>query len=138
MCHPAKLFDTKLYICEKCHKHLIKNEIACQAVCNKMARYPIPDILKDLKKLEKVLIFKRILFKKIAIMHGKGEFSKIKDTICNMPIEVANVCNILPRPGVSNGLTPVKLKRDLKYRGHVYLEPVGPGIDLFKTKQQVL
>ena len=62
------------------------------------------------------------------MMHGKGEFSKIKGSICNIPIEVANVCNILPRPSVSNGLIVVKLKRDLKYRGHVYFEPVCPHV----------
>ena len=89
-----------------------------------MALSPIPAILKDLKKLEKVLISKRILSKKIAITHGKGEFSKIKGSICNIPIEVENVCNILPRTSVSNGLIVVKLKWDLKYRGHVYFEPV--------------
>ena len=61
-------------------------------------------------------------------MHGKGEFSKIKGSICNVPIETANVCNILPRPAVANGLILVKLKRDLKYRGHVYFEPVRPHI----------
>ena len=71
-------FDEKLYICETSHTHICKNEIPCQAVCNKMVLDLIPDELKDLKKLEKVLISKRILFKKIAIMHGKGEFSKIK------------------------------------------------------------
>ena len=75
-----------------------------------MALSPIPDILKDLKKLEKILISKRILSKKIAITHGKGEFSKIKGSICNIPIEVENVCNILPRTSVSNGLIVVKLK----------------------------
>ena len=26
-------------------------------------------------------------------MHGKGEFPKIKGSICNVPIEIANVCN---------------------------------------------
>ena len=61
-------------------------------------------MFKDLKKLEKVLISKRILFKKIAIMHGKGEIFKIKGSICNIPIEAANICNILPRLAVSNGL----------------------------------
>ena len=61
-------------------------------------------------------------------MHGKGDFSKIKGSICNIPIEAANIYNILPRPAVSNGLIVVKLKRDLKYRGHVYLEPVHPHI----------
>ena len=85
-----------------------------------MALHPIPDKLKDFKKLEKVLISKRILFKKIAIMHGKGEFFKFKGSICNISIENANTCNILPRLAVPNGLTVVKLKRDLKYRCHVY------------------
>ena len=67
----------------------------------------------------------------MAIMHGKDEFSKIKGSICNVPIETANVCNILPRPGVSNELVLVyDLKRNviLKYRGHVYFEPVYPHI----------
>ena len=89
---------------------------------------PITDKLKDFKKLEKVLISIRILFKKIAIIHGKGEFSKIKGSIFNIPIEPANICNILPRPAVSNGLIMVKLKRDLKYRGHVCFERVCPHI----------
>ena len=75
---------------------------------------PIPSEVKDFKKLEKVSISKIILFKKIAMMHGKGEFSKIKGSICNIPIETANVCNIYPRPAVPNGLILVKLKRDLK------------------------
>ena len=47
--HPVKLFDEKLYICETCHKYLYKNEVPCQAVCNKMALVPIPDQLKYLK-----------------------------------------------------------------------------------------
>ena len=25
LCHPVKSFDTKLYICKTCHKHLNKN-----------------------------------------------------------------------------------------------------------------
>ena len=39
--HPVKSFDEKLHICETCHKHLNKNEIPCQAVCNKMAVDPV-------------------------------------------------------------------------------------------------
>ena len=84
--------------------------------------------MKDLKKIEKVSITKKILFKKIAIMHRKGEFPKIKGSICILPIETANACNILPKLAVSNGLILVKLKRGLKYRGHVYFEPVLPHI----------
>ena len=59
----------------------------------------------------------RIIFKKLAIMHGKGEFAKIKGSICNILIETANICNNLPIPADSNGLIVVKLKGDLKYRG---------------------
>ena len=66
-----------------------------------MALDPISNELKDFKKLEKVLISKRIL-EKIAIMHWKGEFSKIKETF-------AITCNILPRPAVSSELIGVKL-----------------------------
>ena len=40
--HSVK-FDEKLCICEACHKHLYKNKIPCQAVCNKMALDPTPD-----------------------------------------------------------------------------------------------
>lgn len=57
------------------HKNLYKNEIPCQAVCNKMAMKMC--LYKDFLKLEKSLISERTLYKKIAIMHGKDEFSKI-------------------------------------------------------------
>ena len=124
MYHPVKSFDEKLYICATCQKHLYKNTIPFQTVCNKMALDPIPDELKDFKKIGIVLSFKRIFLKKIAIIHEKGEICKITGSICDIPIEAANICNILPRSAVSNGLIVVKLKRGLKYRGHVYFEPV--------------
>ena len=56
-------------------------------------------------------------------MHENGEFSKVKGSICNVPIEAANICNILPRPSVSNGLIFFNLKWKLKYRGHLYFKP---------------
>ena len=64
------------------------------------------------------------MFKKTVIMHWKAKFSKIKGSICNIPTEATNIWNISPRPTVSKGLIVVKLKRDLKHRGHVYFEPV--------------
>ena len=38
----------------------------------------------------------------MAIKHGKVEFSKIKESISNIPMQAANVCNVLQRPEVSN------------------------------------
>ena len=42
-----------------------RNEILYQAIFNKMSLDPIPNDLKDLQKLEKLLISKRIRYKKI-------------------------------------------------------------------------
>ena len=56
-----------------------------------------------------------MLFRKVAIMHGKGEFAKVKGNICNIHIETDNVCNELPRPVNNNKLVIVKLKYHLRY-----------------------
>ena len=69
------------------------------------------------------LISKRILFKKIAI-NGKEEFSKIRETMRNLPMESGDTCNVLPRSTDSNGVIVVKIKRDLKYKGYICFDPV--------------
>ena len=43
---------------------------------------------------------------------AKGEFSKFKGSICNIPMEAASVYNVSTRPAVSNGLNVFKLKQD--------------------------
>ena len=68
----------------------------------KMSLDLFPDELKDTRKLEKILISKTAIFKNIAIMLGKVEFGKIKGSICNIPIESANISNILPERANSN------------------------------------
>ena len=55
----------------------------------------------------------------MAIIHGKGEFSKIKGSIYNIPIETTNIYNVLLSPPVSNGIIVIKLKSDLKRKGPV-------------------
>ena len=111
-----KLFDEKFYICETCHKYLYENDILCQAVCNKMALHTTSDELKDLERSEKVLISKKMFFKKIALIHGKGKFFKIKGNIYNILIEATSICYILMST-VYNGLIVVNLKQNFKYRG---------------------
>ena len=69
-------FDVKTCICDTCHKHLSRNEMSFQAVFNKMSLDHIPDELKDLKKLEKILISKKIIFKKIPMMQGTAIYFK--------------------------------------------------------------
>ena len=94
-------------------------------MCNKLEVFNLPSELLDVNKLEKVLIAKRILFKKVVIM-PKGNSPKVKGAICNVPVDAEDVCNVLPRPACSNGLLLLKLKRKLMYHGHVYFEPIRP------------
>lgn len=61
-------------------------------------------------------------------MHEKEKVAKIKDSICNIPIEAANVCYVMPRPANWNKLIKVKLKQGLNYRGYVYFKPVHPNV----------
>ena len=57
-----------------------------------------------------------------------GQFSKIKGAVCNVPVEVDSVCNILPRGTDRNGLILMKLQKKLSYRGNVFFEPVRPDV----------
>ena len=53
----------------------------------------------------------------------KGNFRKLKGLVCletNLLIESANICDVLPRPADSYGLTVVKIKQNLKYRANIY------------------
>ena len=121
-------FDSCEYICKTCNLKLKSKKQKgppCQAVCNKLEVFNLPPRLKVVNRLERVLVAKRILFKKVIIM-PKGKAPKMKGAICNVPIEVENTCDTLPRPVHSNGLLLLKLKRKLMYRGHVYFEPVRP------------
>ena len=71
-------------------------------------------MLSRLNKLERLLIALRILFKKASII-PKGRLPKLRESICHIPIDVANITNVLPRGAESNDL---KLKRKLCYHGH--------------------
>ena len=73
----------------------------------KLELYNLPTEFESIRKLEKLLIAKRILFKKVAIMPC-GKMEKITRTICNVPVDNINVTNLLPRTADSNGLVIVK------------------------------
>ena len=92
-------YDGKVvHACMTCHKSIMKKRTPCESVYNKLdVEFALKPLL-HLRKLEKVLISKRILFKKVEIMHGKGKFAKIKGNICNIPLETDTVSNVFRRP----------------------------------------
>ena len=71
--------DHACYICLTCHKHLLRNKTPCQAVCNKVEIGDIPQVFQDLRRLEKVLISKRLLLRKLLLCMAKGSFLKSKE-----------------------------------------------------------
>ena len=87
-----KSFDEKQYICKTCHTKVLKGQVPCQAICNKL-----PSELSILKKLEQILTAQRIVFEKIIVI-PIGQQRKIKGEICNTPVECDPTGNILPHP----------------------------------------
>ena len=97
-------FDDLQCISETCDKKMLKGKILCQAVNNKYEIVNLPENVASIGRLEKALVAKPILFKKVAII-CKRQSPKISGNVCNIPIEnVFNNYNILPRAADSNGL----------------------------------
>ena len=111
----VKSFDSLEYICRTCHSKLLKNKIPAQAVCNDLRIFNLPERFSDIRKLEKIIISKRILFKKVTIM-SKGQAPKMKGAICNVPINAADICNVLPRGMDNNGVVRVALKKKMCFK----------------------
>ena len=80
-----------------------------QAVSNNLKTPFDRKILSNLNRLERLLISRRILFKKIGIM-SKGQFHTLKGSICNIRVNTSGIIILLPHGADSNGLVVVKLK----------------------------
>ena len=115
------------YICKTCHKHLKKPSIPPKSVWYKLYTFPVPPGLQNLNRLERVLILRRILFKKFTVM-SKDQYAILTGAICNVSIDTSDVASVLFRETDSSGLVMVRLKQKLCFRGHVYFEVVSPGI----------
>ena len=83
----VKSYDDN-YICTTCDKALQKNSVPCQAVANRLNVVELPKLFQDIRRLERLLVSRRILFKKVTDM-PKGKSLKrvrIKGSICNIPV----------------------------------------------------
>lgn len=124
-----KSFDNKEYICKTYKSKLLKGQVPCQAVSNKLGVDDVPPEMKCLEKLEQILVAQRMMFEKIVIM-PKGQQRKIKGAICDVPVACDNTCKLLPTPAENSGIIMLKLKRKLDFRSHVYFQAVRPDIVL--------
>ena len=118
-------FDGNYYICKTCYNHTRKLKVPVQAVFNGLIIEKIAKKLDCLNTLALPLISKRLLFKKVVIM-PKGQTPKMHDSITNVPVNVSETYNHLPRERNCEEAILVKLKRKIAFKGHVYFEPVRP------------
>ena len=63
-----KSFNDKYYICKTCDKKLLKQNLPCQSVTNKLEIFDFPTSLPKPNLLERVLLSQRILFTKVKVM----------------------------------------------------------------------
>ena len=76
-------------------RYLKEKKIPPQVVCNKLNIQTVSCELKNLNRLDRVLISKRLLFKKITIM-PKGCFPMFEGVISNIPVKTNDTVNVLP------------------------------------------
>ena len=93
----------------------------------------LPKEFRDIRKFERVLIARRLLFKKISIML-KGQPPKLKGTLCNVLTDVVDVYKTLPR---GENVMPELLTNDkfCEELSHPHLFPTGKFG--FQTKRKV-
>ena len=83
-----------------------------------------PDHL-DLTELEWRLVSPRLIFQKIHEA-ARGKQFKIHGNIVNVPADVINTVNVLPRLSTETETIKVQLKRRLKYKNYVLSQNVRP------------
>ena len=100
------------WICQTCNNHLNKGRVTPCAIANSMQ---FPEILSffDLNELESQLIAPRLAFQKIFEAPRGGQL-KITGNAFNVPADVNNTVNILPRLPDETGKIKVQRKRRLK------------------------
>ena len=136
-------YDGNYYICNTCDNALRKNKMPCRVVANTLSIEVLPKIFQGINRLERLLISRRILLKRITVM-PKAKLLKMKGSVCNIPVtEVDEYRYMLPRPADSNGLLLGKLKRKLKYKDYVEFEAVRSAfvlrfLEFLKSHNQIL
>ena len=83
------------WICQSCYKYLKKDKIPPCAAKNGMSFPAKPDFF-DLNELECRMLAPRLAFEKL-LQAPRGNQFKIKGNVINVPAEVNNTVNMLPR-----------------------------------------
>ncbi|XP_062409039.1 uncharacterized protein LOC134100005 [Sardina pilchardus] len=116
-CHLSDSPSSKLWICHTCHRKILGGKLPEESVTNNMHLDDIPAELKCLNSLEQHLIARHIPFMKLLCL-PRGRQRACHGPCVSVPVNNANVTNILPRNECDDKMIRVKLKRKLTYKGH--------------------
>ena len=109
-----KSVDNIEWLCRTCNKHLKNNKVPPCATINGM-QFPEKPSFFNLNELECRLLAPRHAFLKL-MQAPKGKQLKIHGNIVNVPADVANTVNMLPRLPNQTSAIKVNLKRRLQYK----------------------
>jgi hypothetical protein len=109
-----KSVDNVEWLCNTCSNHLRKSKVPPCAIANGM-KFPEKPAFFDLNELECRLIAPRLAFQNI-FQAPRGGQLKITGNVVNVPADVNNTVNMLPRLSHETGTIKVQLKRRLQYK----------------------
>ena len=102
------------WLCKTCKKYLKNNKVPpCAAVSG--LQFPEKPSFFDLNELECRLLAPRLAFQKL-MQAPRGRQLKINGNIVNVPADVVNTVNMLPRFPNETSTIKVNLKRRLQYK----------------------
>ena len=102
------------WLCHTCCCHLKKGNVPPCAIANGM-QFPEKPNFFNLNELECRLIAPQLAFQKI-FQAPRGGQLKITGNVVNVPADVNNTINMLPRVSDETGTIKVQLKRRLQYK----------------------
>ena len=106
--------DNKEWLCSTCNSYLKKDKIPPCAIANGLKFPEKPDFF-DLNELECRLVALGLAFQKI-MQAPRGGQLKIAGNVVNVPADVCDTINMLPRLPQDSGTIKVQLKRQLQYK----------------------
>ena len=114
-----------LQLCITCSNAVAKGKVPKLCLANGLDFPPIPDELKGLSQLEHRLVSARIPFMQLRELRPTTQLG-IRGNIVNVPIDIEECVNILPREFDHTSTIQLAFKRRLQYKGSYYREWIRP------------
>ena len=128
------------WLCKSCQRYLKQKEYPPMSAANGMVFPVIPENFKDTRELEWSLASPRKAFMKI-FAAPRGEQHVIRGNVVNVPFNVNETVQSLPRLPNDHETIQVEIKRDLRYKNVVMSQAVRPervrGVAQYLCSQQL-